>query len=115
MDTLTFVPYRSTRGRTRPRVLVAQFGDGYEQASGDGRNSVLRDWDLVYLAISKTKLGEIDTFFSAQGGWKKFLWTQPAPFNGEGARAFVCREWDWIYEGGNIVGLTASLLGRPLV
>jgi phage-related protein len=114
MDTLNFVPYRSTSGQVRPRVIVAQFGDGYEQATGDGRNQVLRDWHLVFTAISKAKLGQIDAFFIAQGGWKKFLWTPPAPFNGA-AGAFVCREWDFSYDGGDITGLTATLLARPLV
>lgn len=115
LDALGIVPSVATQGRQKPRVLVATFGDGYEQRSQDGINAGLKEWSVQWNVITKTQLGTLATFFETQGAWKKFTWTQPAPFDTAGALAFICEEWSWQYAGGNIVGLSATLMQRPAV
>lgn len=116
MDTLTYSPSTATRGSMTPRVLRAQFGDGYTQEAGDGINALLPTWELVYDPIHATSgttptLATISAFFAAQQGFAKFLWTPPPPFNVQGQ--FVCVTWDWTYDQGLITGLRATVVQRP--
>lgn len=121
MDTFTYIPSASTRGTAKPRKLKAQFGDGYMQESSDGINAQLRQWELVFTDIHVTEgtgasganLKDINDFLTTQGAYKKFLWTQPSPFNIEGAMMWVCEEWEWLYDRGSVVGLRAVFEQRP--
>jgi len=112
MSTFTWVPDVSTRGRRVPRVLKAQFGDGYEQRTQDGLNSNLMVWNLTFSTLTLAELDAIDAFLLALGGADKFQWTPPNPFN-DSARWWVCENWSWNYNFGVIVGLTAEFLERP--
>jgi phage-related protein len=116
MDTLTYAPSFATQGVMTPRVLRAQYGDGYAQEAADGINAMLRKWTIVYNNIQAsgtgTTLKNLDDFFVAQAGYKKFLWTQPIPFDVLGALQFVCVEWHWTWAGGLITGLTATVEQR---
>jgi phage-related protein len=120
MDTLPFNPSKSTQGKPSVRTLKARFGDGYEQRAADGINNVLRTWNAVWSNYhhvdadpNKPSLKALNDFFTTQGGWKKFLWVQPPPFDIEGAKTFVCDDWDWVYDEGLIVGIRATLEQRP--
>lgn len=114
-DSLTIVPSASSAVKIRPRVLVASFGNGYEQRLGDGTNSTLRDWNLQWQGISLTVGGQLDALFTANKGTNKILWTQPAPYNAEGAKSFICEEWSLTYTGGLTCNFQATLLQRPAV
>jgi phage-related protein len=121
LDTLTFVPSESTVVRVQPRVLRAQFGDGYAQEAQDGESSILRDWELVYDPIPATSnegpsptMEEVDAFFSAQGGYRKFLWRPPSPYDTQGSQLFVCTNWSASFSQGKIRSVRANLSQRAL-
>jgi phage-related protein len=117
-DTFTYPPSSGTSGTMMPRVLRARFGDGYVQEAGDGINPLLRRWELTFEPIHATtatnpSLADLDAFFKAQAGYKKFLWTQLKPYDTEGPQYFVCTEWSFTYARGLQVGLRAVFEQRP--
>jgi len=119
METFSYTPSFETQAMMTPRTLVAQFGDGYVQEAGDGINAMLRPWDLVFSNRSAATgvtptLKQINDFLTAHAGYVRFLWTQPPPFDIEGAKTFVCKEWSWVYSGGLICGIRAKFLQRAL-
>jgi phage-related protein len=116
METLSYVPSKSTQGQMTPRVLRAQFGDGYVQEAGDGINANLVTWEVVYDPIHASSgttptLSDLKSFFESLAGYTKFLWTPPPPYNSQGT--FVCPRWEWVYDDGLIVGLRAQFVQRP--
>jgi len=119
MNTLdpTWCPSVQTQTGTQPRTLRAQFGDGYSQEMLDGLNAYLRVWTITWEPIhgvtqTVPTLSQLDTFFRTNAGLR-FYWTQPAPCDTEGPKVFRCRQWQWTYEGGLIVGVQAVLEQQP--
>lgn len=83
-------PSYTTARTTRARVLRAGFGDGYNQRAGDGLNSVIRSWSVVWNALTPGEADYIDGFLAARAGHEAFLWTAP----GESApRLWTCEAW----------------------
>ncbi len=117
MDTFPtdIIPSVGTSAVVKPRVLEAQFGDGYRQASQDGPASGarLRQWNISFQTISTATLKRITDFLDTQGGWKKFYWTQLPPYATEGAKVFICKEWQYTYNGGDITGIAATFWQQP--
>ncbi|MDO9103381.1 MAG: phage tail protein [Methylovulum sp.] len=56
-----------------PRVLSAQFGDGYSQESEDGLNAVLQVWDLVFDDVDSWTAIAIRDFLRARKRVERFL------------------------------------------
>lgn len=113
----TWIPTTGTSAQVTPRVLRAQFGDGYMQAELDGLNAYLRKWQLTFEpmhAVSGTvpTLFDLNDFFQRNAG-QRFQWIQPTPFNGENLKVFECTTWQWNYQQGKIVGLSATFEQRP--
>ncbi len=59
------------------RVLRAQFGDGYEQRSPDGLNSVRRSWTVTWSVIGAEEKDALMSFLTQMGGVQSFFWTMP--------------------------------------
>jgi len=108
----TWKPTTATQQTTTPRILRAQFGDGYSQVELDGINAMLRKWELAWEPIHVSSgaapptLAAIDAFLRANAGLR-FNWTQPPPCDGEGVKVFRCYEWTWTYSGGLVCGIKA--------
>ena len=60
-----------------PRVLNAEFGDGYSQRAPDGLNTLMRKWRLQFTNRDQADCDAIEAFFEAQGGCLAFSWTPP--------------------------------------
>ena len=61
-----------------PRVLVAEFGDGYRQRAGDGLNTMRRRYEsLSWDNVSPAEADAITAFFAARAGVEAFFWTPP--------------------------------------
>lgn len=106
-------PASSGSGKnTKPDVLVAKFGRGYEQRSGDGpAGTILPDYPLIWANIPHATAKQYDDFFAAQGAWKKFQWQPDAPY-GTAPLYFICEEWHVAMSGG-VATVTATLMQRP--
>lgn len=105
----TFVPpanpsLQTTRG-VKPRINVAQFGDGYSQRSQDGLNAAPRSYSAVWEALLSTDADTIEAFFEAHMV-TPFLWTPPLETI---QRKWLPTDWSRGYLGGSSVSLTATL------
>jgi len=94
MAIFTWVPSYGTQVSKKPRMLAAQFGDGYAQRAQNGINSNPQSWSLVFSSIAPADADAIDTFLATQAGVTPFDWTTP---KGDALR-FTCAEWSRTYD-----------------
>ena len=90
MATFTIAPDFGASVSLKPRVLTAQFGDGYQQRLGDGINIRAEDWQLTFSARTPAERDQILSFLEARNGVEAFDWTSPRGTVGK----FVCAEWN---------------------
>ena len=79
----------------KPRVILHQFGDGYEQRNRDGLNTNLESWSLTFklsLTEGETAMNLLDTW----GGVSNFAWTNPRG----NTKTYVCDEYSYVYNEG---------------
>jgi len=60
------------------RMLSAGFGEGFEQRSQDGINTVKETWRVSWRDIPTATAVTIKTFLNLRGTVEAFLWTPPA-------------------------------------
>jgi phage-related protein len=77
MPTFTYQPDNMAQLTENPRVLRAQFGDGYMQRVGDGININPRKYQLSFNTRSTAEIAPIVAFLEAQNGIYSFDWTPP--------------------------------------
>lgn len=87
-ETFTWFPDVGSTQTVEPRVLLAPYGDGYEQRVQDGINHIKEVWELSFTCGPAVSL-EILDFLRARGGWQSFNWTSPDGLVG----LWVCRKW----------------------
>jgi len=76
--------------RVKPRVLKAEFGDGYEQIAGDGLNNMPMEGTLTWSSLTTSQADAIVAFFVARQGFEAFEYTLPWESS---ARKWRCGEW----------------------
>lgn len=76
--------------QTQPRVLRANFGDGYANRARDGINSQRIVMDLEWKVLLKGERDALIEFFEDRGAVEAFQWVMPD--TGEN-NAFVCETW----------------------
>lgn len=77
MPAFTFTPSYGAQLSVKPRVVRAQFGDGYSQRVVDGINNKPRKWQLTFAARTTAEIQPILAFLETQGGDQSFDWTPP--------------------------------------
>lgn len=75
-DELILCP-SSIRGTETPKVLRANFGDGYSQRAQDGLNPNARVFTLTWTGFSDADIQTLKDGFRALGGWQSIDWTPP--------------------------------------
>lgn len=73
------------KGLTRtstPRVLVARFGDGYEQRIADGINSIDESFNVTFNNRTKEEIDDITGYLGSLNGTTAFSYTIPDSNNG---------------------------------
>lgn len=109
LDTFTWDPLVDASCKEKLRTIKTQFGDGYEQASGDGINNEQSDWDLQFKGDA-SRIGAIRDFLRSHGGWQAFLWTPPL-----GVEAtWRADEYEYRAHGANRYSLSVTLHYKPL-
>lgn len=92
MPIQTFAPPRapSLQGKKDIgyRTLKATFGDGYQQRAGDGINTKMVKWDLVWEGLTIAEADAMEAFFDARAGFEAFYYTMPNDIQ----RKYICEK-----------------------
>ena len=67
-------PDRGLKAEQAPRVLRANYGDGYEQRVSPGINNLPEKWNLVWKNRTAAEANKIVKFLEDQGGVTAFDW-----------------------------------------
>lgn len=93
MDVFTYTPSWNSQIKRKPKVLVAEFGDGYSQRTANGINNNKEVWSLKFNKRKDSEADAIEAFLETQNGASAFLWTTP-----RGVQITVrCDEWNRNY------------------
>ncbi len=103
METFSWCPVIDATAAVTNRTLSAQFGDGYEQAAGDGINRKSAVWPLRFVG-TRAEMKALTDFLDAHGQWKRFLWTDPLGNEG----VYRSGEYSPTPHGGNSVSITVQ-------
>ncbi len=95
MTTLTFTPpiapsIETTRSM-KPKVLHADFGDGYIQRAPDGLNAQMETITVAWSRLKPVDAKTIVDFLTARGGAEAFLWTAPRD---TAPKLWIADSWD---------------------
>jgi len=90
-----FIHDRGFNYSNAPKVLLATFGDGYEQRLPDGINNKKRIFNVSYKNRVKSEAEDIVDFFELKGAVTAFTFRYD---KGDGAETEVnvkCPSWNW--------------------
>lgn len=88
----------------KPKVRIAQFGDGYAQRSPNGINNNPEAWSLTFDGITNREADAIIAFLKARGGTQAFNWVN---LNMENL-LYTCDQWDRKYSGEDSCSISAT-------
>lgn len=103
-DLFAWTPSYTPQMTRKPRVLAAQFGDGYAQRVADGINAVDVSWSLTFSARDQNEAAAFVTFLDAHGGHVPFRWVDP---NGLLA-TWICADYGTARTSPRLYGMTAT-------
>lgn len=106
MATFSYLPDPGPREQRKPRVRVAQFGDGYQQRVADGINTNPKNWSLAFTKRGQTEADGIMDFLDARAGIEAFDWTSPAGVAGK----YICSEYERTIGQGQLYNITATFI-----
>ena len=112
-------PDKSMSKQSAPRVLVANFGDGYEQRIADGINTLNEIYNLTFATRLKEDIDDIVAFLDGKGGVSSFplilpdsnVTSNPAGPAGVGEREVkvITTSYSTTYSYDNFYSLSLSL------
>jgi len=88
----------------KPRVLMAELGDGYQQRAADGINTMRESWNLTWKNRLNADIKTLTDFFELNSGFISFEWT--APYKTE--KKYICSDWSVNNDNPLTSSLTAS-------
>jgi phage-related protein len=104
------LPDRGLSSQTQPKVLVAKFGDGYEQRVADGINSLQQSFSISFNNRTKEEVDDITGYLGSLKGATAFSLTIPDSNNGgERTIKVVCDNYSQMYMYDNFYSASASL------
>lgn len=89
----------------KPKVLVAEFGDGFSQRARDGINHNPWSRSFSWTNLTKEEKDYIDQFFEDRGGVESFYYQkhdEAAP------RVYICTDWDVVDVAYDIYTVSAN-------
>ena len=102
-------PDRNTAKNTKPKVLKAAFGDGYEQRIADGINTLQQSFSVAFNNREKEEIDDIISFFDSLRGVTAFNYTYPdTNTGGEVTVKVVCEDYNINYTNSEFYGCTAT-------
>jgi len=112
-NALLATPDKSMTKQSTPRVLVANFGDGYEQRIADGINTLNETYSLTFATRLKADIDDIVAFLDGKKGVNNFTLTLPDTNNttrtGERDVKVITTNYSVSYDYDNFYSLSLSL------
>ena len=107
------VPDKQLTRKSTPKVLLATFGDGYEQRVADGINSVKETYSLSFRTRTAETIDDMARELENNKGIANFTLTLPdtndTSRTGEKDVKVVCVDYSTIYEYDGFYSLTVNL------
>lgn len=91
LEVLGFGPAYPVTRKKEPRNLISTYGDGYEQRSGDGINTLKAEIPVKWAGLTEDEVKLADNFLTALEGRSGFFWTYPGD---AGPLKYVCKTWE---------------------
>ena len=89
-------PSPGTERKSKPKLLSADFGEGYTQTVPDGTNVIKRQMTLRWEGVTLAQKQAIIGFFETQAGYQPFYYTV---FGDSVATRWLCEEWEDSLDG----------------
>ena len=70
-------PDKMMTSSSTPSILLAKFGDGYEQRIAAGINNLVQEYSVSFDNRTKEEIDDITAFFTDKAGVTKFDFTIP--------------------------------------
>jgi phage-related protein len=87
-------PDRNLARETKPRVLYARFGDGYEQRMANGINNLDETYNITFVTRPKAEIDDIAALFDSKKAVTAFNFTIPdSNAGGEKVIKVVCEDY----------------------
>ena len=104
------VPDKGLTSTEAPRVLMASFGDGYEQRIANGINSLDQTFSLSFKTRPKAEIDDIIAFFVSRKGVTAFNYKVSDSNVGGGETTYkvVCDKWTKTYAYDDFYNATAN-------
>lgn len=99
-------PSTGVTNKPQIKILEAQFGDGYTQATGDGLNHIRAEFSLMWEVLTPAQADAIESFFEAHGGYAPFLWTAPGKST---PQKWTCKQWERTFNRAGFVSIKATV------
>jgi len=97
-------PTYSSSKAVQPRILRADFGDGYVQRTSDGINTQKDMWTLEW-TLNATDATTLINFFIARDGYDSFDWT---PIGESTSKKFICPQWSKSFLSEQVIVINAT-------
>lgn len=95
---LQVCPDRNLARKTKPRTLMAKFGDGYEQRIVDGINNLQETYTVTFRTREPSEIDDIVAFFDSGAGVTPFDYTiKDTNAGGERTIKVVCDDYGLTY------------------
>ena len=106
------IPDKTMSRKSTPNVLVAQFGDGYQQRTANGINSIQEEYSVSFNTREKAFIDDVVVFLDGKLGATAFTFTLPDTNNttrtGEKDVQVICQDYSTNYEYDDFYTLTAT-------
>jgi len=106
----TISPDKGLTRNSTPKVLVAKFGDGYEQRLPNGINSIDETFSATFNNRTKEEIDDITGYLASLKGATSFTYTIPDT-NGSGNEIsikVVCENYSQVYNYGDFYSAMAT-------
>lgn len=103
--TIGFNPDKALKQDMKPRILKAQFGDGYMQRARDGINTITESWSLTWKNRSVTDGQKLIDLFEDTDGIHTIIWTPP--YASDSIKVIV-ESWNVSYPQMNVLTIQAK-------
>lgn len=105
-----FIPDRGMTYSDSPKMLKADFGDGYQQRLSDGINNKPKVFQITFKDRLKADTEDIMNFFELKGGVTSFTFRYDKGDGAETQIKVVCPTWKWAANYDPYHTVTATLM-----